>query len=507
MAGKVVLKPCVLAAVGLALAASLASGRASADNVDDDDLLMPQRLTVGVADDLLGQVGPDGKTLYFVSNRDTTSELFAQSLVDGHAWQLFDDGADVTWPRVSPDGQSLLYISFRESASGQLCVRRLPEGDRPRCLQDAFAALQAEWIDHDRIALVSRQSVQGDLRLLEVTIGSSLSARLLLDRNMTSPAVSPDGRWLVYVPVARAVQTVGPAFAANAAQTLEAIPLASASSALPAKIVLQIPGQTGQPVFAKDGRSLYVVQFFADTNHDDTVDASDHGVLFRVPITFTGGTPVAGPPEQLTETSWNCEYPAPFADRLIATCSQDASLDVYSLPLEGEVPAEWTMPMLVNAIDDADTLVEEQLLRSRRLARETTPSGRRRAMLASGPGAPRARRISGRRVLRGASRHAARRGDGGDIATAADARRATAGGASPGAGSLDGCVWARGARATRQAACGQGREPDGRGPDAPRAKRDLRLARGQGGSPPRARGGYRRRDDARADRRDVLPIR
>ncbi|HXN32965.1 MAG TPA: hypothetical protein VN894_13940, partial [Polyangiaceae bacterium] len=157
---------------------------------------------------------------------------------------------------------------------------------------------------------------------------------------------------------------------------------AAAASALPAKIALELPGQTGQPVFAKDGRSLYVVQFFTDTNHDGAVDASDHGVLFRVPISFPGGTPVVGPPEQLTETSWNCEYPAPFVDRLIATCSQDASLDVYSLPLDGEVPAEWTMPMLVNAIDDADTLVEEQLLTSRRLARETTPGGRRRAMLA-----------------------------------------------------------------------------------------------------------------------------
>jgi hypothetical protein len=375
----------MLPSAGLALAALLACGRASGDNVDDDDLVRPKRLTVGVADDLLGQLGPDGKTLYFVSNRDTTNQLFAQNMADGRARQLFDDGADVTWPRVSADGRSLLYISFRESASGQLCVRRLPEGDDRRCLNDPSAALQAEWIDRSRIALVSRESIKGDLRVLEVTIGGTLSARPLLDRNMTSPAISPDGRWLVYVPVARTVQTVGPAFAAHAAQTLEAIslsPAASASSATPAKIALQLPGQTGQPVFAKDGRSLYVVQFFTDTNHDGTVDASDHGVLFRVPISFSGGAPVAGPPEQLTETSWNCEYPAPFFDRLIATCSQDASLDVYSLPLDGEVPADWTMPMLENAIDDADTLVEEQLLTSRRLTRETTTSGRRRAMLA-----------------------------------------------------------------------------------------------------------------------------
>jgi hypothetical protein len=382
VAGEVVLSVWRRAVSRLALAAVLVAGRASADNVDDDDLIAPRRLTVGVADDLLGQLAPDGKTLYFVSNRDTTNQVFEQSMVDGRAKALFDDGADVTWPRVSPDGRSLLYISFRESVSGQLCVRRLPEGDGRSCLRDGSAALQAEWIDGRRIALVSRQSIEGDLRVLVVTVGSSLEASPLLSRNITSPAVSPDGRWLVYVPVARSVQTVGPAFAAHAAPTLEALPLASAAAASPTKLAIDLPGQTGQPVFARDGRSLYVVQFFTDTNRDGTIDASDHGVLFRVPLSFEGGVPAAGAPEQLTETSWNCEYPAPAAAQLIATCSRDASLDVYSLPLDGEVPASWTMPMLVNAIDDADTRVEEQLLDSRRLARETTPNGRRQAMLA-----------------------------------------------------------------------------------------------------------------------------
>jgi hypothetical protein len=370
------------AALALGIAATLVAQSAAADNVDDDDLSRPQRLTVGVADDLLGQLGPDGKSLYFVSNRDTTNEVFVQNVADGRSHQLFDDGADVTWPRVSPDGQRLLYVSFRDSAAGQLCVRRLPAGDDRRCLQGVSAALQAEWIDRDRIALVSHRSIESDLHVSEVTVGPTLTEKPLLERNMTSPAISPDGRWMVYVPVARTVQTVGPAFAAHAAPTLEAIPLANAAAATPTKIVLQLPGVTGQPAFARDGRSLYVVQFFSDTNHDGTVDAGDHGILFRVPITFDGGAPVAGVPEQLTETSWNCEYPTPFADRLIATCSLDASLDVYAMPLDGEVPDAWTMPQLLNAIDDADTRSEEQLLTSRRLARETTPSGRRLAMLA-----------------------------------------------------------------------------------------------------------------------------
>src|SRR6202044_388964 len=143
VAGGGVLRP--LLGAGGAPGAVLACGYASADNVDDDDLRRPQRLTVGVADDLLGQLGPDGKTLYFVSNENTSNQVFAQNMADGRADQLFDDGADVTWPRVSPDGHSLLYISFRESASGQLCVRRLPDASDRRCLQTASAALQAEW--------------------------------------------------------------------------------------------------------------------------------------------------------------------------------------------------------------------------------------------------------------------------------------------------------------------------------------------------------------------------
>jgi hypothetical protein len=367
----------------IGLAVALAAARAGAqDDPGESDLHKPQRLTVGVADDLLGQLSADGKTLYFVSNRDTTNQVFAQTLADGRARPFFDEGADVTWPRVSPDGKRLLYISFREHASGQLCVRDLPDGGGRRCLDDPSAALQAEWIDANRVALVGRQSIRGDLTVLDVTVNPSFSAHKLVDRNITSPALSPDGRWMVYVPVARTVDEVGPAFAAHAAPRLEAVRLGSAGTPLPVPLLIPLPGQTGQPVFARDGRSLYVVQFFADTNQDGTVDASDHGVLFRVPISLAGEAPVLGEPEQLTEASWNCEYPAPFADRLIVTCSQDAGLDVYSLPLEGEVPPDLGAEELAALVESAGSRVEQQLIASRRLARETSPSGRRRAMLA-----------------------------------------------------------------------------------------------------------------------------
>jgi hypothetical protein len=358
--------------------ASLAStGTASAQTDEPEELLHhPERMTVEPADELAGQLSPDGQTLYFVSNRNTMTQIFAQNVADGRSKLLFDDNADVTLPHVSPDGQKLAYISYVHSAFGQLCVRTLPDGRDRRCLETTAAALQAEWIDRTRIVLVSRESIKSDLRALEVTVGSTLSARPLLDRNLTGIAVSPDAQWLVYVPIQREVSAVGPAFAAHGGERLEAIRLKSPGDpATP--LAIDLPGLTGQPAFARDGRSIYITQFLDDSNHDGVVDASDGGVLFRVP--FSNGA--MGLPEQITETSYSCEYPAPAVDRLVATCVRGRSLTIYAFPLDGEVPNGWGKDQLDAASDAAGTKSEQQLLASRRLILETTTSGRRLALL------------------------------------------------------------------------------------------------------------------------------
>lgn len=365
----------------LAAASMLLPGAAGAQSDEPQGLLRsPERLTVAVADELLGQLSPDGKTLYFVSNRNTMSQIFAQNVADGRAKPLFDDDADVTWPRVSVDGKRLLYISFGDSVLGRLCVRDLPDARDRRCLIGPAAALQAEWIDRSRIVLVTRESVEGDLRVVEVSVGSTLTARPLVDRNMTGPAVSPDGQWLVYVPIQRAVSTVGPAFAAHGGLRLETM-RAGTPGAPPIPLSIDLPGLTAQPAFARDGRSIYFAQFLDDTNHDGVVDASDDGVLFRASFSAVGDRPVLGPPEQLTDTSYRCEYPAPAADRLVVTCAQGRALAVYSLPLDGEVPSAWGKDRIAAEIEAAGTKPEQQLLAGRRLPLETTISGRRLALL------------------------------------------------------------------------------------------------------------------------------
>ncbi|MHB8417031.1 MAG: hypothetical protein ACYDCL_03075 [Myxococcales bacterium] len=330
----------------------------------DDGFRRPARLTAGTGDQFLGQLAPDERTLYFVSSRNTTSEIFSQDVDEGRAARLFDEGADVTWPRVSPDGRSLLYISFRDEASGQLCVRDLPDGAGRRCLGSATGAQQAEWIDSRRLALVCRSDLEGDLHILEVAAGPRLSSRPLLERGVTNPAISPDGRWLVYLPIERAGEAVGAAFAARATNRLEAVRLDKPGPAVP--FAIDLPGITGQPAFSRDGRALYLVQFLIDSNGDGAIDASDHGILFRVPFPEERDdapeVAAAAEPEQLTDSGWNCEYPAPSAHRLVLTCSRRAALDVYELPPDGELPDDWSEGKVREELDLATRRAEQLLL-------------------------------------------------------------------------------------------------------------------------------------------------
>ncbi|MFO6418983.1 hypothetical protein ACLBKS_02130 [Hylemonella sp. W303a] len=381
-----------VACIGLAQAQDVERAGAGAG---DDGLRVPTRLTVGLGDQFLGQLAPDGNTLLFVSNRNIVTELYAQDLEQGRERRLFDEGADVTWPRLSPDGRHLLYISFRREAGGQLCVREWPRGEGPtqevgnrRCLGADVLALQAEWKNDRQIVLLHRTTIQDDLQLslLEMVPpkeggeGGAFQVHPLSSRNLSSPAVSPDGRWLVYVPLRRSAQPVGPGFAARASAQLEALRL-DQPGATPVPLALDLPGQSGQPAFSRDGRWLYVTQFFTDSNADGVIDADDRGVLFRLPFDSERDDAVeravATRPDQLTSQAWNCQYPAPATEVLMATCERRGTLDVYQLPLDGQVPAAWDLPRLRAELSMVDRKEDEILLYRQRTQRENQPGARR----------------------------------------------------------------------------------------------------------------------------------
>jgi cellulose synthase operon protein C len=355
-----------LLAFGLACASTTAADAAPQPGA----LHSPNRLTSGTADQFLGTVGPDGHTLYFVSNRNATAQLFAKDLTTGAERLVFDDGADISFPRVSPKGDRVLYVSNRDDAGGDVCVRHLSTGVRRCFTGPGTAELQAFWFpDGKSIAVLNRKGLHGDLRLLRMPVGVSTTAgTALVDDNVSGPALSPDGKWLIWLPIRRASKTVGISFAMQATGGLALRRLAGGKVH---NLRFELPGVTGFAAFSRDSRWLYFTQYLSDTTFDGRIDGDDHAVLFRA--RFDGGKskPVdTSAPQQLTSARHSCQYPQPARATLIMTCSVDGSLDVFSLPLDGAVPAKWNAKKLDQALASSRDhwqrlmLLHHQLLRA-----------------------------------------------------------------------------------------------------------------------------------------------
>jgi len=347
----------------------LAAGPAAAE---ERGLRLPVRLTAGGSDQLLGELSPDGRHLYFLSDRDTTLEVWAQDLDGGAPRRAFSHDADVTYPRVGPSGKRLLFISFLSDATGDVCVHAL-EGESPPCLTGSGSAeTEAFWFpDGASLGVVTRSGLHADLSLKRFWL-SGRRSQTVVARNLASPTVSPDGRWLAYIPIERGSKRVGVTFSQRAARRLEIVRVDRPTDAF--ELEVDLPGVTGFPAFSKDARWLYFTQYLNDTNFDGAIDGDDHGVLFRVPFSESDPAGASGSiPEQLTSAGRDCRYPTPAKDRLIMTCTSGASLDVFSLPLQGSVPPGWGLSELGAQVAASRNHWEKLLLLGRMASLEPDP--------------------------------------------------------------------------------------------------------------------------------------
>jgi Tol biopolymer transport system component/C-terminal processing protease CtpA/Prc len=92
------------------------------------------QLTDYDGNDMWPQSSPDGKTVYFVSDRDGARNIYAMALPSRKLTQLTHlTGPGATWPRLSPDGDQLVF-----TVDGRLFVLDVAGGD-PRQVPVSFA--------------------------------------------------------------------------------------------------------------------------------------------------------------------------------------------------------------------------------------------------------------------------------------------------------------------------------------------------------------------------------
>ncbi|HKO92906.1 MAG TPA: hypothetical protein VJU61_17240, partial [Polyangiaceae bacterium] len=297
----------------------------------------PVRWTAGASNELMGALSPDERTLYFVSDAGGTLDLMRQSPVHSGPLPISAGLGDAAWPQVSPDGRHIAYISFEKDSTGDVCVRGIGEleGEEERCFANATAAEPVVlWWDATSLAVLSRRGLHGNLWLAQQPLDER-PPRVLLERNMIGLALSPDRRWLAYVPLDKTTREVGISFSQKTAVgiALQHFDGARGAHEAPVLYVPRLPGVTGSVAFSRAGDYLHFTQFLNDTNRDGVIDGDDNAVQFRVPFRAGVAEPLSleGEPEQLTSARWDCHYPAPSQRLLITSCSHGGSLDVYAL--------------------------------------------------------------------------------------------------------------------------------------------------------------------------------
>lgn len=173
---------------------------------------LPLRLTRGAHSERDPRVAPDGKTLYFASDREGSFDLYraplerrGRTLALG-VWQRLTvgDGQELS-PSVSPDGASLIYMVIDEAGESALYRQSTTGQDPATPVTQGPRDMTPAWGPKGQIAFASVAPGRDDADLYLMDV-SGQNRRLVIDEPLgdeTGPRWSKDGRHLFATSVFR----------------------------------------------------------------------------------------------------------------------------------------------------------------------------------------------------------------------------------------------------------------------------------------------------------------
>jgi dipeptidyl aminopeptidase/acylaminoacyl peptidase len=210
-----------------------------------------RRLTAHEADDTQGRWAPDGKSLFFVSSRTGSSQVFRLSLEGGDAQPVTSVPQDVDALEVAPGGKHLVFAlpvfpgkSPAETAAA--LAERAARKASGRLYDHLFVRHWDTWSDGTRNHLFSFELATG--KLVDLMPQMDADSPSKPDGGSEEYSVSPDGRSVVF-----AARDVGREEAWSTNLDLFVAPIDG--SAAPKKLTTN-PATDTQPRFSPDGKTL-----------------------------------------------------------------------------------------------------------------------------------------------------------------------------------------------------------------------------------------------------------
>ena len=303
-------------------------------SVSSDDWRDPWPLTSATSDEMMGSLAADGHRLVYVSNQKGNLDIYMVDLKRGVPRRITDNVAGDYSPVWSPDGSRIAFISRRHDAKGDLFIYDLETEKTIRLTGRTTEDAHPVWFDN-RSLLISSRKAHEPWGVVLVRDEPGGDAPPVIMENAMQAAVSPDGARMAFV-----------RFDSSGIGRIWTTRLRGKRAIGKAWAVSPEGWNCGFPAFAGRGDTLVFSAFLDDTNMDMRHDAEDKPALVSCTV---ASKEAPCEPRQLSSTRFRGLFAQGFGDTLIYTGDLNGSLDIFVLPLDGQLRSP----------QDADTLWEQ----------------------------------------------------------------------------------------------------------------------------------------------------
>src|SRR6185437_6926251 len=277
----------------------------------------PRRLTQNPANDSSPRWAPDSRSLYFLSTRSGTSQVWRLSFAGGESQQVTQYPLDVTSLKVSPAGNRLaLSMQVFPDCELLTCTRekldaRAKEKSSARTYDRLFIRHWDTWSDGTRSHLFSAALNADGKAEIPVDLSKTLDADIPSkpDGDDSDYAFSPDGTTVVFS--ARVAEHTEP-WSTN----FDLFQVPAAGGAAPKDLTADNPAWDAQPTFLRNGDLAWRAQdrpgFESDRFHivirnarTGAVRLRTGGICWRPPATWARPRCTQSIPSKARRASWS----------------------------------------------------------------------------------------------------------------------------------------------------------------------------------------------------------